>query len=51
MRAVTRMLNLTEVFLLVKDGFNQRPSLQERLVKWRVLDRFHILAHLVMKSI
>ena len=46
MRAVTRVLDLTEIFQLVEDSFNQRPSLQHRLVKRRVLNRFHVLAYL-----
>lgn len=46
MRAVTRMLDLAEIFQLVKDGFSQRPSLQQRLGKGRVLNRLHVFAHL-----
>jgi hypothetical protein len=40
------MLDLTDVFNLVKDGFNQGSLFEERLVKGRVLDRLHVLAHL-----
>jgi hypothetical protein len=40
------MLDLAEIFQFIKDGFNQRSSLEERLVEWRVLDRLHVLAYL-----
>ncbi len=40
------MLDLAQVFQFIEDGFNQRSSLKERLVEWRVLDRLHVLAHL-----
>lgn len=46
MLAVTGMLDLTEIFQPVKDRFNQRPALEEGLVKWRVVNRFHVLADL-----
>jgi predicted nucleic acid-binding Zn ribbon protein len=46
MRAVTCVLDLAKVFQFIEDGFNQRSSLEERLVEWRVLYRLHVLAHL-----
>jgi hypothetical protein len=45
MRAVTRELDLVD-FSLVKDDFNQGPSLEEGSVKWRMLVRLHVLAYL-----
>lgn len=46
MQAVTCLLDLAKVFQSIKDGFNQRSSLEERVLKWRVLDLHHVLAHL-----
>lgn len=46
MRAVPCVLDLAKVFQFIEDGFNQRSSLDERLVEWRALDRFHVPAHL-----
>ena len=46
MRAVTCVLDLAKVFQFIEDGFNRRSLLEERLVKWRVLDRSHVPAHL-----
>jgi hypothetical protein len=46
MRAMTRMLDLAKVFQLVKDSFNSGSSLKQRLVEWRVPDRFHVATNL-----
>jgi len=46
MRAVPRVLDLTEIFQFVKDGFNQRSSLEEGLIEWCMLDRLPIPAYL-----
>lgn len=39
------MLDLAQVFQFIEHGFNERPSPQQRLVKWRMLNRLHVLAH------